>query len=123
MNKNFKKFREKTGSQKSKLSFKLEISPFLKWKLFFQIAYSCRRSRYSSHIRTFLAIKSVLNFYAPTKSREGNLDSFLLLFLIFCLVYKNKLIRTTSAKCARFKRKKRKQKKVRCHFEQRKASH
>jgi len=106
-------------SQKSKLSFKLEISPFLKWKLFFQIAYSCRRSRYSSHIRTFLAIKSVLNFYAPTKSREGNLDSFLLLFLIFCLLYKKQIDPNDIGKVRKnFNVKNGKQKKimVRCHI-------
>merc|ERR1711894_837842 len=55
------------------------------------------------HIRTsFFSKKRFLN--APTTSREGNLNSFLLLFLIFCLLSKQN-DPTTSAKCARFKTK------------------
>lgn len=55
------------------------------------------------HIRTsFFSKKRFLN--ALKTSREGNLNSFLLLFLIFCLLSKQN-DPTTSAKCARFKTK------------------
>ena len=77
------------------------------------------------HIRTsFFSKKRFLN--ALKTSREGNLNSFLLLFLIFCLLSKQN-DPTTSAKCARFKtktlkaKKKYKNKKQECVviFEQR----
>jgi len=54
-------------------------------RIFFSIAVA---DILHNNIRTFLA-KAF--FYTPATSREGNLDSFLLLFLIFCLVYKKQI--------------------------------
>jgi len=67
------------------------------------------------------------NFLNALTSREGNLDSFLLLFLIFCLVYKKQIDPNDIGKVRKnFNVKNGKQKKnngAMSHFEQRKASH
>merc|ERR1712083_599480 len=64
------------------------------------------------HIRTFFSKKRFLN--APTKSREGNLDSFLLLFLIFCLLYKKQIDPNDIGKVRKNLKEKTKSKKIRC---------
>jgi len=82
-----------------KTSLRQKFSPFLKWKLFFfQIAYSV-----FVHLLglLFSNFKCFQTFWTHLHQGKAILIPFYYYFLFFVSYIKNKLIRTTSAKCAR----------------------